>query len=461
MKGTIMAELYHLTIHQAQRLLQAQELSPVELTRAFLGRIGSVDGKLHAYVDLMADAALAAARQAETDIAQGRYKGPLHGIPVAVKDQYDVKGAPARVRGAGGAGHDDDAGAVARLRLAGAVLLGKLNMSGLPGGIPQACNPWNLDHVPGGSSTGSGAAVAAGLCMGSLGEDTAGSIRNPSSFSGVCGLKPTYGRVSRYGLAPLGWSLDHSGPMTRVVEDLAHMLHAIAGFDPRDPTSIDIQVPNYAMALREDVKGLVVGVPRNYMRLVDTDAEVTTLVDQAIAQIEKLGMVVEEIEVPSMAFATVANAVIYATEFFNVCKSDLADALEVASDSRRARMYLAAVSTASDYIQAQRVRSRLRRELRNVFRKVDLMVLPSSATTAPAMRDSDPLDTIYRNLAPDFVSPFNLAGLPAMSIPCGFSKKGLPVGLQLAGKAFGEATLLRVGYAYQEQARWYEKRPEI
>ncbi|MFH1761887.1 MAG: amidase [bacterium] len=348
-----------------------------------------------------------------------------------------------------------------KLRQAGAVFLGKLNMSGLPGGIPPARNPWNLEHVPGGSSTGSGAAVSAGLCMGALGEDTAGSIRNPASFSGIAGLKPTYGRISRYGLAPLGWSLDHCGPMARVVEDIAHMLQAIAGFDSKDTTSSRAPVPDYSKALREDVNGLVVGVPRKYIREINTSPEVLALVNKAIADLESLGAVVVEIEIPCLEYATIATAVIYATEFYNVCKNDLAQALEITSESRRARLYLSALSSASDYIQAQRLRSRLRRELAEVFHKVDVLALPSSPTPAPASKDVDPLDTIYKQLIPDFVSPFNLAGVPAMTIPCGFSGNNLPVGMQLVGKPFGEAVVLRAGYTYQQAVRWHEKFPPI
>jgi len=458
-----MAELFWLTIHEAQQLIRTGELSPVELTRAFLDRIETVDDKLHAYVDIMSASALGEARKAEQEIMKGRCKGALHGIPVAAKDQYDAKNAPARVRlkRPDGNNHCEDAAAVLRLRQAGAVFLGKLNMSGLPGGIPAACNPWNREHVPGGSSTGSGAGVAAGLCMGALGEDTAGSIRNPASLSGVAGLKPTYGRVSRYGLAPLSWSLDHCGPMARVVEDIAHMLQAIAGFDPKDATSSQAPVPDYSSALREDVKGLAIGVPREYIRAIDASPEVLELVDKAIVELESRGAVAREIVVPGLEFATIATAVIYATEFYNICKSDLAQALEIASESRRTRLYLGALSSAADYIQAQRLRSRIKREFAKIFRKVDVIMLPSNPTPAPASRDVDPLNSIFKHLVPDFASPFNLAGVPVLTMPCGFSRTGLPVGLQLVGRPFDEATVLRVGYTYQQAARWYESHPPI
>ncbi len=458
-----MTNLCRLTINEAQQLICSGELSPIELTRAFLERIEAVDGKLHAYVDIMSEKALIEARKAEAEILRGQHRGALHGIPVAAKDQYDVKDAPASVRlkHPSRNNHCADATAVMKLRQAGAIFLGKLNMSGLPGGIPQACNPWNLEHVPGGSSTGSGVAVCAGLCMGALGEDTAGSIRNPASFSGIAGLKPTYGRISRYGLAPLGWSLDHCGPMARAVEDVAHMLQSIAGYDSKDTTSSQAPVPDYSKALREDVNGLVVGVPRKYISKMNINPEVLGIVDKAIADLESIGAVVREIAIPSLEYATIATAVIYATEFYNVYKSDLSQAFEVASESRRTRLYLGALSSASDYIQAQRVRSRLRREFGEIFLKVDVLVLPSNPTPAPASKDVDPLNTIYKQLVPDLVSPFNLAGVPAMTIPCGFSSNNLPVGLQIVGKPFGEPVVLRVGYTYQQAARWHEQFPPI
>src|SRR5712692_9636117 len=255
--------LFHLTIHEAQRLIRNRALSPVELTRAILKRIETVDGRLHAYANLMADSVLAEARAAEAEILKGEYKGPLHGIPVAVKDQLDVQGAPALIRESKSQ-TAEDASAVQRLRQAGAALLGKLAMSSLPIEIPQPCNPWNTERITGGSSTGAGAAVAAGLCLGALGEDTAGSIRNPASLCGIVGLKPTYGRVSRHGLAPLSWSLDHCGPMTWTVEDTAHLLQAIAGYDPKDPTSSRAPVPDYSAALKDDITGLTIGVPRHF-----------------------------------------------------------------------------------------------------------------------------------------------------------------------------------------------------
>lgn len=463
--GVKAVALHQLTIHEAQRLIQDRQISPVELTRAILDRAAALDGKLHAYLNLMADSAVAEARTAEGEVLQGRHRGPLHGIPVAVKDQLDVRGAPAQIRGldANSAKLVEDATAVTKLREAGAVMLGKLAMSGLPSDPPQARNPWDLERITGGSSTGPGAAVAAGLCLGALGEDTAGSIRNPASLCGIVGLKPTYGRVSRYGLAALGWSLDHCGPMTWVVEDAAYMLQVIAGHDRRDPTSGLAPVPDYASALRGDVNDLVIGVPRHYLEVcrIRTDQEIFSLVDKAIEQLQAQGARIEEVKIPNLSHATVANAVIYYNEYFAARKSEAQSVLENGATSRRARIYLGLLTGAADYIQAQRIRSRLRRECAEVFGKIDLLALPCQLGTAPMVEESGPLDTLQKHLAPEYHAPFNLVGLPAISVPCGFTAGKLPVALQLVGRPFDEPTVLRAAYSYQQQVKWYEQRPPI
>jgi len=454
--------LYYLTIHEAQQLIRDRKLSPVELTRAVLERIAAVDGKLHAFINLMAESAMQAARAAETEIARGNWRGPMHGIPVAVKDQLDVEGAAARVRqftqGVG------DATAVRKLREAGAVFLGKLHMSSMPGPeLPQPRNPWNTEHITGGSSTGSGGSVAAGLCLGSLGEDTAGSIRNPSAFCGLAGLKATYGRVSRYGLAPLSWSLDHCGPMARVVEDTAHMLNAIAGHDPRDPTSSTAPVADYTNALHEDVKGMVIGVPRDYIDecAPRTESIVLKLVGKALEELKTLGARVEEVKVPTLNLATIANAVIYYNEFWAAHRSTAAEVLKTGAAQRRARIYLGLLTNSADYIQAQRVRSRVRAEFAEVFKKIDCLALPCQAGPAPLVKDVGPIDTLFKHVVPEYNGPFNLAGLPTLVVPCGFSENNLPIALQFVGKPFDEVTVLRAGYTYQQRMKWYERRPAI
>jgi aspartyl-tRNA(Asn)/glutamyl-tRNA(Gln) amidotransferase subunit A len=454
--------LYYLSIHEAQQLIKNRQLSPVDLTRAVLDRIQAVDGQLHAYINLMADSAMQEARAAEAEIAKGNWRGPMHGIPIAVKDQLDVARAPARIRqftqGVG------DATAVRKLREAGAIMMGKLHMSSLPDSeLPLPRNPWNTEHITGGSSTGSGAAVAGGLCLGSLGEDTAGSIRNPSAFCGLAGLKATYGRVSRHGLAPLSWSLDHCGPMARVVEDLAHMLNAIAGHDPKDPTSSSMPITDYTSALREDVKGMSIGVPRAYIDecAPRTEAVVLKRVEEAIAELKSLGARIEDVKIPALHLATIANAVIYYNEFWSAHKSDAATVLKTGAAQRRARIYLGLLTGSADYIQAQRIRSRCRAELAEVFAKVDCLALPNQAGPAPRVKDVGPIDTLFKHVVPEYHGPFNLTGLPTLSVPCGFSDSQLPIALQLVGKPFDESTVLRAGFTYQQHMKWYERRPAI
>ena len=457
--------LHYLTIHQAHKLIQSGALSPVELTRAIVERIDAVDGQLHAFVNLMADTALEEARIAEAEILRGNYRGPMHGIPVAVKDQLDVKEAPAEIRGldASAAKQVGDATAVKKLREAGAILLGKLAMSSMPSEPPQPRNPWDLKRITGGSSTGAGAAVSAGLCMGALGEDTAGSIRNPASLCGIVGFKATYGRVSRHGLAPLGWSLDHCGPMTRVVEDAVHMLQAIAGYDPKDPTSINVPVPEYGNALREDVRGMVIGVPRDFIALCreKTSPEILQMVDEAIGELESFGARIQNVSLPTLKYASQANAVIYYNEHYAGHREEAKTAIKTGATARRARIYFGVLTGSADYLHAQRIRSQLKRECAEVFQKVDVLALPCQTSTAPKFEEVDALDTLRKHLAPEYHAPFNLAGLAAISIPCGFSRANLPVALQLVGKPFDELAVLRAAYTYQQHARWYEKRPPI
>lgn len=457
--------LHYLTIHEAHKLIQSGALSPVELTRAIVERIDAVDGQLHAFVNLMADTALEEARIAEAEILRGNYRGPMHGIPLAVKDQLDVKEAPAEIRGldASAAKQVGDATAVNKLREGGAILLGKLAMSSMPSEPPQPRNPWDLKRITGGSSTGAGAAVSAGLCMGALGEDTAGSIRNPASLCGIVGFKATYGRVSRHGLAPLGWSLDHCGPMTRVVEDAVHMLQAIAGYDPKDPTSINVPVPEYGNALREDVRGMVIGVPRDFIALCreKTSPEILQMVDEAIGELESFGARIQNVSLPTLKYATQANAVIYYNEHYAGHREEAKTAIKTGATARRARIYFGVLTGSADYLQAQRIRSQLKRECAEVFQKVDVLALPCQTSTAPKFEEVDALDTLRKHLAPEYHAPFNLAGLAAISIPCGFSRANLPVALQLVGKPFDELAVLRAAYTYQQHARWYEKRPPI
>ena len=461
-------DLCFLTIAEAGRLIKTRALSPVELTEAYLQRIREVDGTLHAYLTVLEDDAVAEARAAEKEIQSGNYRGPLHGIPVALKDLYDTAGveATAQSKVLEGRTPEEDSTVMARLRQAGCILLGKLTMNEFAFGAVNTDyyeyprNPWNIDYMAGGSSIGSGVATAAGLCAGSMGSDTGGSIVSPSSLCGVVGLKPTYGLVSRYGVIPLSWSLDHCGPMTWTVEDNAIMLQAIAGHDPRDPNSQRAEVPYYRGALARGVEGLKIGVPRHFFTEAryNPDRETLDAVERALRELEGLGAKVEEMAAPSIAYAGDANLVILLSEALAYHKENLKARPEKYGWVVRRRLYLGALLGAEDYLQAQRARSRVRREMAETLSRVDVLAFPSQPRPADSFAEFDPMKSV---LSPSPTSPFDLTGLPALSVPCGFSSKGLPIGLELAGRAYDEATLLAAANAYQNHAGWHQKRPQL
>jgi aspartyl-tRNA(Asn)/glutamyl-tRNA(Gln) amidotransferase subunit A len=460
-------DLHYLTIHETGPLLRQGQISPVELTRAFLDRIEKLDSTLQAYITVLPERAMASARTAEAEMLRGDYRGPLHGIPIALKDLYDTKGirTTASSRVMADRVPTADATTTARLAGAGAILLGKLAMHefalGGPdpsNGFPLARNPWNLNYIPGGSSSGSGTGIAAGLCMGSLGSCTGGSIRGPAAYCSIVGLKATYGRVSRYGVVPLSWSLDHCGPMTWTVEDSAHILQAIAGYDPKDPTSSRAPVPDYAAALRADVQGLTVGVPRHFFFADDPriDRETLARVDEALSVFEALGARVQEVNIPALQYSGAAQPVIMLSEAFAYHDQNLRYRPEAFGDMVRARFRTGGLFTSSDYVQAQRVRNVLKRQCAEVLTQVDVLVSPTMSGPAPTFAEMDAMTTSRR---PSFTGPYNLTGMPAISVPCGFTSIGLPVGLQIAGKPFDEPTVIRAAYTYQQQARWFERRP--
>lgn len=462
-------ELCYLSIREAGDLLKRRALSPVELTRAFLDRIEALDGTLHAYITILADQALATARSMEAELLRGDYRGPLHGIPIALKDLYDTKGirTTSSSRVFAHRVPNADATTTTRLAAAGTILLGKLAMHefalGGPDptcGFPLARNPWNLDHIPGGSSSGSGTAVAAGLCMGSLGSCTGGSIRGPAAYCSMVGLKPTYGRVSRYGVVPLSWSLDHCGPMTWTVEDTALMLQAIAGPDSNDPTCSHAPVPDYSAALVDNIKGMTIGVPRHFFWSDDPriDQETLRVVDSAVQTLANLGATIQEVTVPMLQYAGAAQPAIMLSEAFAYHQRLLRSQPGEFGDMVRARFRTGGLFSSADYVQAQRVRNVLKRDFATVLQQVDVVVSPTMSSPAPAFATIDGMTTARR---PSFTGPYNMTGMPAISIPCGFTAAGLPVGLQIAGKPFDEPTVLRVAYTYQQAARLFEKRPQV
>jgi aspartyl-tRNA(Asn)/glutamyl-tRNA(Gln) amidotransferase subunit A len=458
-----------MTIAQAGPLLRDRKLSPVELVRACLERIEAVDRQLRAFVTLLPEQALAQARCAEAEILRGHYRGPLHGIPIGLKDLFDTKGVrtTAMSRVTADRVPAEDATVVSRLEAAGAILLGKLAMHEFALGgpdptslFPPARNPWNLAHIPGGSSSGSGVAVAAGLCLGALGSDTGGSIRGPASLCSIVGLKPTYGRVSNYGVVPLSWSQDHTGPMTWTVEDTALMLQAIAGPDPKDPTTATAPVPDYSLALKEDIRGMTVGVPRQYFYQAGPEVATETLaaVERALEVMASLGAAVREVAIPHIEYARPANSAIMMTEAFAYHQHNLRSRRQDYGAMVVGRFLLGGLLSGSDYVQAQRVRRLIKNEMAQALQGVDVLVTPTSPKPAALLKGYDPTTTLT---APSFTAPFNVTGLPAISVPGGFSSDGLPIGLQIAGKPFDEPTVLRVAYAYQQAARWFQRRPPI
>jgi aspartyl-tRNA(Asn)/glutamyl-tRNA(Gln) amidotransferase subunit A len=415
----------------------------------------------------MADEARASASTAADEIARGDYRGPLHGIPVALKDLFDVAGVPTTAASKILADNvaATDSAATKRLREAGAVLLGKLNLhqfafgaTGRSSDYGPACNPWDVSRVTGGSSSGSGAAVASGECMAALGTDTGGSIRIPASLCGVTGLKPTFGRVSRAGLLPLSWSLDHAGPLTRTVEDTAIVLQALAGRDVNDGWSSAEPVPDYREHIRDGVKGLRIGVPDSFFSdqlLPETDEAVR----QALGVLEGLGASVEPVTLPYIADIPNGVTAIMLPEALSYHRKWMAERPEDYADDVRYRLELGAAFTALDYVDAQRFREMAVRAWRDeVFSRFDVIATAATQTTATPIEASD-LSVVFSLIR--LTNPLNLLGIPAISVPCGFSPEGLPIGLQLAGRWWDEATVLRTAYAYEQATGWHTRRPPL
>jgi aspartyl-tRNA(Asn)/glutamyl-tRNA(Gln) amidotransferase subunit A len=455
------------SLAQASELVRTRTASPVELTHACLDRIERVDSAIHAFASVDATRALEQARAAEREIQEGRYRGPLHGIPIALKDNYDTRGIPTHNGSQVFAGRmpNRDATTWERLSEAGAVLLGKTTMSEAAWGVdfPPVRNPWDLRRNPGVSSGGSGAAAAAGLSFMAMGSDTGGSIRIPAGLCGVVGLKATYGRVSRAGILPHTWSLDHAGPLTRCVEDAALTLGVIAGYDPRDPASSDVPVGDYLGGLKRGVRGIRIGVPREHF-WERIQQRVEPVVRQALHDLEAAGAQVEEVSIPHMAHALGA---ILVTEMASVTTWHEKYLKESGSRSLytpevRLLMDAGRFILATDFLKAQRLRRVLIEEARTALNRVDVLATPTLPLCAWDVSDSHVeiagqrehvLHACWR-----FTYPWNLTGLPALSVPCGFID-ALPVGLQLVGRPFDEAMILRAGHAYEASTPWHEARP--
>jgi aspartyl-tRNA(Asn)/glutamyl-tRNA(Gln) amidotransferase subunit A len=461
------ADLLLCTITEVAAAIRSGDVSPVELAEAELDRIAAVDGRLHSYVLLTPELAVEQAAQAERELAAGVDRGPLHGIPVALKDLYATRG----IRTTGHSRSlldwvpDYDATAAARLREAGAVLLGKQGMSEFAFGgyanepFPAPRNPWNVDHEPGGSSSGSGVGVAAGLCFASLGSDTGGSIRKPASHCGVVGIKPTYGRVSRHGVLPLAWSLDHAGPLTRSVEDAAIVLGAIAGQDPFDPTTSAQPVPDFRTELGLGVGGFRFGVPREWLHELDAiDPEVLTAFDAALDVLRDGGAEVVEVESEPFIASRAPNTLILTSEAYAYHEETLRNRPELLGRGLRNRLREAVFLDAADYLAAQRARTVLRRQIAAILERVDAVLSPTAATPPEAFARIDP-ETRFRE--PAFINPGNVTGLPAISVPCGFSTSGLPIGLQIMCGPFEESKVFRIAAAYERATPWHERHPPL
>ena len=460
------------TVQSLGRAIAARKVSPVEATRACLDRIERFDGRIHAFITLDAEGALAAARALEAELAAGRSRGPLHGVPLAYKDLCHVPGLPTSC----GTKTREyftppiECTATARLREAGAITLGKLNMTELAMGPfgdnahhGDVQNPWKPGHCAGGSSSGSAAAVAAGFALATLGSDTGGSIRLPAACCGVVGLKPTYGRVSRAGAMPLSWSMDHLGPLTRTVADTALLLEIVAGQDPRDGTSSPRGVPYYQRMLESPVAGLRVGVPENYY-FDGIDAEMDAAVRAATDVLAGLGVLVTPLRVPDPRALTDIGNVISRSESAALHTRLARERPHELQPAVRARLDVGFRISAHDYLQALRLRSRLTREfIAEVFAEVDALVVPVIPEPAPALEaaKSGSVDDIVARMGrfSRLTRPFNALGLPALTVPCGFSADGRPLALQIVGRAFDEATTLRLGHAYQQASGHLEGPP--
>jgi aspartyl-tRNA(Asn)/glutamyl-tRNA(Gln) amidotransferase subunit A len=461
-----MTEIAYLPIAQAARHIRARELSPVDFAEALLARIAELDPVYHAFIAVTADIARAEAKAAETEIARGNWRGPMHGVPYALKDIFDVAGLPTTCHSKLRMHHraTSDATVVRRLRDAGAVLIGKLALHEFANGgptldlpWPAARNPWNIDLHPGGSSSGCGTAAALGLAPATLGTDTGGSVRNPATCCGVIGMKPTYGAVSRAGVFPLAFSLDHVGPITRSVEDNAILFQAIAGHDPADPASARRVHADCVGGIRQGVKGLRIGVIAHfYEEDMAADPEQVAAIEDALALLKQLGADVRPIRLSPLSRWMDCGRIIHYAEAYAIHERDLQERPEDYAPITRRRMLGGAFIAASEYVKAQQLRAVLCEEYRAALRDVDVLITLSSYDL-PCRIDDDA--AIARTYERQCRMPFNVAGAPAISVPTGFSASGLPLAMQIAGRAFDEAMVYRVAFAYCDAAGWSERRP--
>lgn len=449
--------------------IRRRDMSSTEVTESVLSRIEALDNRLNAFITVTAEHARRQASEADREIRNGGYRGPLHGMPISVKDLFATTG----IRTTGGSRilrdwiPDVDATVVSRLRQAGAILVGKTNMYEFAYGavhpdVGPAKNPWDPTRSTGGSSSGSAAAVAAGMGFASVGSDTGGSIRIPAAFCGIVGLKPTYGRVSRYGAIPLSWSCDHMGPMTRTVADCAAMLQGIAGFDPLDSTSSELPVGDYLANLESDAAGLRIGIAESYLYGAIVPSALP-FIKSGIKHFEQMGASIRMIEPPSPSEIVPLLLTIMSAEAAAYHLPSLRDKPEEYSEAVRERLELGALTPATTYIQAQRLRKQVVEQMSNAMSSVDILLMPTSPMTAPYIQgdlstsgDADP-DMLAARI--NYTGPFDLTGFPAITVPCGFTPSGLPVGLQLVAKPYQERLLLSAARAYERTTNWHQRLP--
>lgn len=480
------------TIKEASELIEKKEVSPVELTKFFLDRIDSKDKELNSFITVLDDKALESASNAESEIIKGNYKGPLHGVPLGLKDIFVMKD----VRATCGSKILENfvspynSTVTEKLLDSGAIILGKNNMDEFAMGSSNETsyfgavkNPWDIERVPGGSSGGSASATAANLCIASLGTDTGGSIRQPGALCGVVGMKPTYGRVSRYGMIAFASSLDQAGPLTKTVEDTAIILNVISGNDPLDSTSVDLPVPDYTKALTGEIKGLRIGIPKEYF-IKGMDKEVEQSANKAISELESLGAEIIEISLPHTSYAVSTYYIIAPCEASsNLARYDgvrytyrspdantlkelfVKSRSEGFGDEVKRRIMIGTYALSSGYydayyLKAQKVRTLIRKDFDDAFAKVDVIAAATSPETAFKIGEKTG-DPIKMYLSDVLTIPCNIAGIPGISVPCGFSSAGLPVGLQILGKHFDEETILKVAHAYEQQNSWYKSAPKL
>ncbi len=468
------SEIPFLGAAELGRLIQSRRLSPVEAADAYLERIDRIDSRLNSYITVCGDEARQAARDAEREIAAGRSRGPMHGIPVAVKDQIDTAGIRTTYGSALEWNHvpNEDAVVMAKLKDAGAVLLGKLNLSEFalgesfhhPGGQPR--NPWDLSRNPGISSSGSASATAAFLCATALAEDTGGSTRIPAAWSGLTGLRPTWGLVSRRGVAGVSWSMDTVGPISRSAEDCALTLQAIAGHDPQDPYSWSGPVPDYAQEIHGGIHGLRIGVLREKVADGGLKPEVRQVIESAISQLEELGAVNREISIPIVENAGAISKCITDADGAAVHYERLKTRAGEYDHNTRVRLLTAILTPAQAYYKAQKARTLIRRAVLEALEEVDVIVLPTSPTAAPLLPEEAGIksqEDARSRIAGvrNFTGAFNVANLPALSIPAGFSHDNLPLSLQIVGRPMAEGLLMRVAHTYQQVTDWHLRRPPL